>query len=418
MDEHLSDWGSMAATHKTLILCAIAVIAPPLALRAQVQMSQSGASINLFNSDLAVFESGETRTDLPCTVTPIKPQLGFDLKFHGGYEVTVPLKELVGSENLLTILFRVAPANRPDQFTYFRQRIRVPAIEENPKGDAYLQGAFDAGEGNYHIEWLMRDRSERVCSSNWDTEAALSAKDKQMALSIAPSVVQGSELEQFKEEPPIQRIQEGPPLNVKVLINFAPQNALSATLQPLDTSALVWILRSIAREPRINKFSLIAFNMQEQRIIYRQEDADRIDFPALGDALKSLNLGTIDLKRLSEKHGDTDFLTDLIKKEVGTENDHPDALIFAGPKVMLDTNVPQDSLKQVSSVDFPVFYMNYNLNPQAVPWKDAISHAVRFFRGTEYTISKPRDLWFAVSEMVSRIVKSRNGKLASAISSQ
>ena len=85
---------------------------------------------------------------------------------------------------------------------------------------------------------------------------------------------------------------------------------------------------------------------------------------------------------------------------------------------MLDTNLPQDTLKEAGDVDFPVFYMNYNLNPQAVPWKDAISHTVHFFRGYEYTITRPRDLWFAVSEMVSRIVKSRNGRQTSSISSQ
>ena len=61
---------------------------------------------------------------------------------------------------------------------------------------------------------------------------------------------------QFKEEPPIQRTQNEPPLNVKVLVNFAPQNSLSAALQPLDTSALVSILRSISRDPRIGKFSI------------------------------------------------------------------------------------------------------------------------------------------------------------------
>jgi hypothetical protein len=386
-------------------------------LRAQIPMG-SGPAINLYNSDLAVLEAREPRKDLACTVTPVKPQIGFDLRFHTGYEVTVPLKELVGGENLLTILFRVAPVNQPEQYSYFVQRIHVPVIEENPKGDAYLQGSFQVGEGNYHVDWLMRDRTERVCSFYWDTEAQLAEKDRQMALSIAPNTIHREDGEQFKEEPPIQRAQEETPLNVKVLINFAPQNALSATLQPLDTAALVWILRSISREPRIGKFSLIAFNMQEQRIIYRQEDADRIDFPALGDALKSLNLGTVDLKRLSEKHGDTDFLSDLIQKEVGTDKYHPDALIFAGPKVMLDANVPQESLKQIGNVEFPVFYMNYNLNPQAVPWKDAISRAVRAFRGTEYTISRPRDLWFAVTEMVSRIVKSRNGKQSTAISGQ
>ncbi|HYZ85505.1 MAG TPA: acetyltransferase, partial [Bryobacteraceae bacterium] len=53
----------------------------------------------------------------------------------------------------------------------------------------------------------------------------------------------------------------------------------------------------------------------------------------------------------------------------------------------------------------PVFYMNYNLYPQAVPWNDTISKAVKILKGTEFTITRPRDLWFAVTEMVSRIVK-------------
>jgi hypothetical protein len=383
-------------------------------------MLGSGVSgkVNIFNTDMAVLEAGETRKDLACSVNPTKPVLGFDLRFHAGYEVTVPLKELIGSENLLNILFRVTSQNNPDQPVYFAQHIRVPLLEDEAKGDAYLQGAFDVGEGAYHVDWLMRDRAERVCSSYWDAEAAVAAKDRPMSLAIAPAAIQRADGEQFKEEPPVQRATAQPPLNVKLLVNFAPQNALSAALQPLDTSALVSILRSIFREPRIGKFSIVAFNMQEQKVVYRQEDAERIDFPALGKALTSLNLGTVDLKRLSEKHGDTDFLTNLVRREVTSPQDHPDALIFAGPKVMLDANVPQDALKEAGDVNFPVFYMNYNLNPQAVPWKDAISHTVHFFRGYEYTITRPRDLWFAVSDLVSRVVKSRNGKQTSSISTQ
>src|SRR5713226_9762020 len=99
-----------------------------LTLRAQVPMGRGGA-INLYNTDLAVLEAGDPRKDLPCTVTPVKPQIGFDLRFHSGYEVTVPLKELVGSENMLTIVFRAAPANEPHQYSYFVQHIHVPAIE-------------------------------------------------------------------------------------------------------------------------------------------------------------------------------------------------------------------------------------------------------------------------------------------------
>lgn len=392
----------------------------PAALSAQTALvpGPAGVGARLFNTDMAVLEAGDPRKDLPCSVTPAKPMLGFDLRFHAGYDVTVPLKELAGTDNLLTILFRVTADNHKDEPMYFLQRVRVPSIEETARGDAYLQGGFDLGEGNYHVDWLMRDRAERVCSSYWDSEAALTPKDKQMTLALNPGVIAQAEGEQFKEEPPIERLTTEPPLTVKVLVNFAPQNFRSATLRPLDTTALVSILRQIARDPHLVKFSLVAFNMQEQRILYRQESANRIDFPALGEAINSLNLGTVDLKRLGQKHGDTEFLSDLIKTEISGGPEKPDALIFAGPKVMLDENVAADSLREVGEVEYPVFYMNYNLNPQATPWRDSIGRAVRFFRGTEYTISRPRDLWFAVSEMVTRIVKSKHGRSVSAISSQ
>jgi len=359
------------------------------------------------NTDMAVLDAQDVRKDLPCTVVEIKPVLGFDLRFHAGYTVSLPLKELSGAENQLTVLFRVAPADHKDQFRYFVQRWHVPTIDDDAKGDVSLQGEIDLGEGQYHIDWLMRDRAEHVCSYYWDADASLPPKDKEIQLAIGASQVEAAKEQQFNEDPPVRRASSSP-LNIKVLVNFAPQFWDSPTLEPTDTLALVSILRRISREPEFGKFSLVAFNMQEQRVLYRQKSADRIDFPALGDALHSLKLGTVDKNRLAEKHGDTDFLTDLIQKEMSTE-DRPDALVFAGPKVMLDNNVPEETLKPLADVNYPVFYMNYNLYPQAVPWRDSISRAVRVFRGTEYTITRPRDLWFAMTEMVSRI-KSKHGR--------
>jgi hypothetical protein len=241
-------------------------------------------------------------------------------------------------------------------------------------------------------------------------DASLPPKDKQIELALAANQVEKIQAEQFTDEPPVARDPSPHPLSIKVLVNFAPQNEIASTFQPFDTLALVSILRRISREPQFGKFSVVAFNIQEQRVLYRQHSGDRIDFPALGDAINSVKLGTVDRKRLAQKHGDTEFLTDLIRKEMSGE-DHPDALVFAGPKVMLEEEVPEETLKPFApDVDYPVFYMNYTLNPAQNPWRDSISHAVRIFKGTEYTISRPRDLWFAVSEMVSRIVKSKHGR--------
>ncbi len=80
---------------------------------------------------------------------------------------------------------------------------------------------------------------------------------------------------------------------------------------------------------------------------------------------------------------------------------------------MLKADVPQDDLRRIGDVECPVFYMNYNLSPQAVPWKDSISHVIKALRGTEYTISRPRDLWFSTSEMMSRITRAKRDHVAS-----
>jgi hypothetical protein len=357
----------------------------------------------LVNTDMAVLEAGEVRKDLPCTVVPMKPVLGFDLKFHAGYDVSVPLRELAGSDNLLTILFRVTTDTNKDSPAYFTHKIHVPALEEDARGDAYLQGFFDVGEGSYHVDMLMRDRSERVCSFYWDNEATLTGKDKTIAMVLRPGAVAQADGEDFKDETPVDRTADVP-VSIKLLVNFGPQDPHSNALRQMDTTALVSILRSLARHPNIAKFTLTAFNMQEQRVIYRQEGSDKIDFPALGKAVNGVTLGTVTLQQLSQKHGDADFLAELIRNELGA-GDHPDAVVFAGPKVMLDTNPAKDAITPAAAVQFPVFYMNYNLNPQVTPWQDAIGRAVKMFHGTEYTITRPRELWNSVSEMVNRVVK-------------
>ena len=50
--------------------------------------------MRLFTSDAAILEAQDVRKDLPCTVNPTKPVLGFDLRFHAGYDVNVPLRDL------------------------------------------------------------------------------------------------------------------------------------------------------------------------------------------------------------------------------------------------------------------------------------------------------------------------------------
>jgi hypothetical protein len=374
--------------------------------------SDAVAEVTLLPGDAAVLEMEEAKKDLPCTVTSIKPVMGFDMRFHSGFEVTLPLKELAGSGQILTIVFSVTPDSSKDAPRYFSQKFNVPELPDDAGGRTRLQGGFDVGEGAYHVRWLMRDRLERICSSSWDINATLVGKDQEIHTTITPNAVEASDVEYFKPEPPVTRSADGDPLKVKILINYAPQQSAAAAMAPVDVSALTSILRSIAREPRIMKFSIVAFNMNEQRVVYRGENLDQINFPDLGKALSSLKLGMVDYKHLVDPHSPTEFLTHLVQEELAGKP--ADAVIFAGPKVMLDESVTQDNLKDISGLTYPVFYMNYNLSPQETPWRDSIGTVVKRLRGFEYTIARPRDLWTAWTDIMARIVKMKLAGTATA----
>ncbi len=380
-------------------------------LRAQNLLKNADpmSAVNLLPGDAAVLEMEETKKDLPCTTTSIKPILGFDMRFHSGYEISIPLKELAGDGQTLTVVFSVTPNSAKDSPRYFSQKFKVPQIPDDAGGKTLLEGGFDLGEGGYHVRWMMRDRQERVCATSWDVNATLAGREQEIKMTIKPSAVEASEAEFFKPEPPVERKAEGDQLKVKVLINYAPQQSASAAMAPVDASALTSILRTIAREPRIMKFSIVAFNMNEQRVVYRGEDLDEIDFPGLGKELRSLKLGMVDYKHLANKHSPTDFLTHLVQDELA--GNPADAVIFAGPKAFLDEQVTQDNLRELEGIGYPVFYMNYMLVPagsswsDAPVWRDSIGAVVKRLKGLEYTITRPRDLWASWTDIMSHIVK-------------
>jgi hypothetical protein len=298
---------------------------------------------------------------------------------------------------------------------YFRQQFTLPATVKSG-GEVQLQGDFDSGQGRYRVDWLMRDARQRVCSSHWQLKADLPEPGLSSGLTIRDETAEAHRSELFGE--PDQDPQGK--LRVKILANFGPpQSGLSPLNQDLADAdqddaqgpslpgpdqerALAAMLRSIVRNPSIGQFALVAFNLRDEQILYRQAHSPKIDFPALGKALHSRPAGTISVHRLAKEHGQTEFLQDLLTRELKSP-ERFDAVIFAGPKVALDQNLSKASLKLLGELPFPVFYLNYNPEPFQNPWRDAIGEVVRFFKGREYTIAHPRDLLLAWKDLSSRI---------------
>jgi hypothetical protein len=282
-----------------------------------------------------------------------------------------------------------------------RAKHSVPPIEEDAKGEAYIGGEFTVGPGRYKVDWLMRDRLERVCSAHWEIEAKADDDFKNVEMAIGPNTVEPRPQDPFREAPPVDR-DGNPLLRVKLLVNFAPTDRREAALRSWDVQAVTSILRTISREPKIGTFRMIAFNMHQEKVIYRQDERNYIDFPALGEAVSGMELGTVDFEKLKDPQSDVRFLSMLLTEHAATEQ-LPDAIIIVGPKVMLDDKVPESSLKQAAASNVPVFYFNYNSNPRKNPWRDTIATALKAYRGLAYTITFPKDLGSALNDMMFRL---------------
>jgi hypothetical protein len=389
---------SLRIIHTFMLLSAIAAYGQVL-----ISSEAPGRPVHLIPSDAAILESPHARADLSCAVKPITPHLDFDLKFHSGFTVALSLQDLAGSGNRLTSIFRVIADDQPEEPVYFSQEWTVPAIAEDSKGKAELQGFFALGEGRYHVEWLLRDRSERICSHRWALVINPRSKDKPVRLALPHSTVEPDSVDPYLDEAPVKR--DGPPLKLLVLFHAAPQFSGAITIRKEETLALLAILRQISQEPRIGAYSMVAFNLDQGSVLYRDHDTTQIDFAALGNAVRKLQLGTVDVQNLREKGKPAEFLGRLISEEVARSR--PDALVFVGPR-MLDPAAISRSIKNLGEPNIPVFYLNYTADPKLNPWRDLIGTLVRLWKGTEYTISKPPDLFAAWTEVMSRITRKTN----------
>jgi hypothetical protein len=368
-----------------------------------MQAESPGERIRLLPMDATVLDDDENRKELPCSVKPLAPKLGFDLRFHSGFEAIVPYRDL-SQTNRLTVIFRVTPEEHPGEPIYFDERWTVPQVEEDTPGLGEVHGGFILGPGKYHIEWLMRDRHERFCSARWKLSADTRGRDNAVEVAVNSGTVIPESAEPFANEVVVKRPAEHA-LKVLVFLHIAPGTAGTADTRAEDNAALISIVRNIAREPRIGAYSIVAFNLEQNQILYRGRSSPQVDFHALGSAMNKLKPGIVDVRNILHGASGADLLGEIVDDEM--TNERPDAVIFVGQRTATDRLHPHSPTIKPKAPDCPVFYLNYNANPFPITSTDSIGSIVKLWKGFEYTISKPRDVFTAWAAVMREISKRR-----------
>ncbi len=343
-------------------------------------------------------EPGEIR----CRARAFKPFLGFEFRFLSGYLIAIPIRDLAGPANELLISVTVRPVSvegrEPVSLNREVQRRALP----DRRGVLELSGSLALGEGKYDIQWQLRDRFGRFCSQSWTVEAKLSRKDRGVPLILRPGEVAPSVVFLFRQELSVRGGPADKKLRIKLLVSMDLRRRRQVTIRLWQYSRLVAILRSLSRNPSLVEFSLAAFSLEEQQILYQQDYSDSINFPALGAGLRGLTPVTVAFEQLG-KTKEQEFLAKLLAEEVGGDKE-ADAYVFVGSDIRLGKKIPKETLAPLTNPGAPVFY----LNSTRYPWRGMLGNAVKTLKGTEYKILQPRQVSNAVEKMVGSIQPRRS----------
>jgi hypothetical protein len=253
-------------------------------LAASTAAGESGirteADPRLQYDELAVLKSHKPRAELVCQVTSDRPILGFDLRYHSDYHAAVPVSVVADAGGWFQVAMRVVPTPETEHSTYAAHRFATPVVPLGSKGEVLVSGGFELGPGRYRVDWIMRDARERVCSSHWDLDARPGGGKQDLPLTLGPNQIFDLERHVSADDRLIKR-EVTQPLQVKILLNLSPAKPEESIVRPDDAAVLFSILRSITGQPRIVLSTVVAFNLRAQKIVYRQEHADQIDFAAL-----------------------------------------------------------------------------------------------------------------------------------------
>jgi hypothetical protein len=147
---------------------------------------------------------------------------------------------------------------------------------------------------------------------------------------------------------------------------------------------------------------LRAFNLSQQRELFRQNQFDDAGFVRLEDALQTLELGTVPYLVLQQRQGWLEMLLRYAHEEL-VAADPSDVVIFLGPWVPYSKGFSRDRIPGRETPNPHFYYFEYfPFRLRAHP-ADALGMLTKRLDGTVYEIASPADLARSVQKMLARM---------------
>lgn len=377
-----------------------------LASSLHAQFAMTAAQVEIAQK---LFTQPSREAPLECHVQTFAPFLDFAFRFEAGYTVRLALRQFKGEADTLYTFLRITPQGGtpillgesyaiPRLPAILRHRVNLSRLSE----EAELSGAFAMGEGEYHVELLVIDAHRRAFSKSWNTTAAPHHGEREAAIAMEPNTAGSATTlapppDSSPEPPPVQRETGG--LRLTVLLHASPIQGIA--LRAWDSNFLLESLSSLLADLPSSSVRLIAFNLDQQKELFRQENFRRSDFPSLAAALRKLELHTVSYRTLQNQRGWSELLARLVNEEA-TAPEPPDAVVFLGPHSRFDGKVPREMLRLEGATP-RLFYFEYFAR-WGSDFPDSLHHLTDACSGTVLKLHSPAELAGGIRKM-QRILK-------------
>ncbi len=355
--------------------------------------------------------AGSKPDTLQCRVQINQPFLDFAFRFEAGYIVKCPMAQFRGEEAGLQAFLRIKPEGANP--VYLGDRFKVPALPENMRlnyrwnhlnQDAEFAGVFCGGRGHYGVELVIVDNARRVFRKHWNVKIEPTRNELRAELAMPNNTIDSAVLPLWQHSRFAVKARGGGP-QLTVLLDAAPVAPASQRLRAWDRAFLVSSFHSLLRGLQPSSVRLIVFNLEQQRELFRAESFGRDQFPELSKALRGLELGSIDYRRLGSHEDGSNLLSDLINGEARNDQS-ADAIVFLGPNLRKMEKLPNDSLTPCDSLQSRVSYLEYFPIP-GYESPDSIHYATNACHGNVYKLHSPVDLADAISKLQAQMTASR-----------
>lgn len=396
-----------AVSNRTLA-CIVAPLLWPILLLLSIPVSgqslANDSDAQLVNKFLD--EESGSGDALKCIIKPTQPFLDFAFRFEAGYIVRCPLKEFAGTGGTVVSFVRVRPegGNRIILGDAYKLPSGVDSASgkhvDQLKDEFDFSGGFSAGEGNYEVELLVSTReATRMCRKRWHVHLERKRSEKTVPLTLDDH-----------EAAPLTYLPwtgnfdtSGAGLRLTVLLDAAPVNPYSAKLRAWDRSFLLSALSTVMSQINCQSVRLVAFNMDQQKEVFRKERFDVSGFGELAQAMRSLELGMVSFQVLEHKQGHASLLSRLTSLEM-TDAQPSDAVIVLGPHTRFLDKPPQGFLPTRTAKGPQFFYLEYIptwLLGREFP--DVVEYVTKALDGTSFKIHSPAELAHAMEKIAAQV---------------